>query len=65
MILYSNDCPKCKVLKAKLDEKNLTYKVSTDFTFLLQHGFTSLPVLEINEQLYNFTEAVKILKEEY
>lgn len=65
MILYSNDCPKCKVLKAKLDEKNLTYDISDDFTFLLQYGFSSLPVLEVDEQFYNFAEAVKLLKERY
>ena len=28
--LYSTGCPKCKVLKAKLDQKDLTYDIETD-----------------------------------
>lgn len=31
IIIFSNGCPRCEVLKTKMDNANLNYKTSTDF----------------------------------
>lgn len=59
MILYSNDCPKCKVLKMKLDQKNAQYEVCSELDELIARGIMSMPVLRINDEFLEFSEAVK------
>lgn len=64
--LYSNNCPKCKILKMQLDKFLIEYEVVTDFEKLISNGFTSLPVLEVqdrqfNEYLLNFDQAMNYI----
>lgn len=47
--LYSNDCPKCKVLEAKLNSKNIKFFKNADMTQLVSLGIRSLPILKIEE----------------
>lgn len=62
-ILYSTGCPKCKVLTKKLDMKNIQYTVNNSQEDMIALGITQVPVLSINNKLYNFTEAVKFVNE--
>ena len=48
--LYSNHCPKCDIIKEKLDEKNISYELIDDVEWLTANGFDRMPVLEINGQ---------------
>lgn len=59
MILYTQDCPKCEVLKKKLMQKNLSFETSSDFSKLVENNIDSLPVLEVDENLLEFSEAIK------
>lgn len=60
MILYSTGCPRCSVLKSKLDSKKIEYTIVADMDTLLKLGLKSVPVLETdNGELLNFSEAVK------
>ena len=63
MVLYSNNCPKCKVLKMKLDQKEVQYETTDNFTVLMEKGIMSMPVLEIDGKFLEFTEAVKYVNE--
>lgn len=47
--LYSNDCPKCKVLEAKLNSKGIKFSKSADIAQLVSFGVRSLPVLKIEK----------------
>lgn len=58
IILYSTNCPKCKVLEKKLIQKNIQYVKIEDFDILREKGFTFLPVLEVNSSILKFKEAV-------
>lgn len=58
IILYSTNCPKCKVLEKKLIQKNIQYVKIEDLDILREKGFTFLPVLEVNSSILNFKEAV-------
>lgn len=35
VILYSTGCPRCKILKSKLDKKGITYSVVDDVDKML------------------------------
>lgn len=64
MIVYSNSsCPKCKVLKMKMDKANLTYDVNENVEEMQELGIKSLPYLQLDDgTLLNFGEAVKHIK---
>lgn len=61
--LYSTHCPKCNVLKKKLDEKNIDYKEINDTEYMISKGFMSVPMLEINGDILDFGKAVKWVNE--
>ena len=51
IILYSNGCPKCNVLKAKLKEKNITFKENNNIEELISMNIKTLPILKIVEKV--------------
>ncbi len=57
--LYSTGCPRCKILKEKLDQKNIEYIVESDKRKIVNMGFYSVPILQIDEKYYDFGEAIK------
>lgn len=59
--LYSTGCPKCKVLKSKLDSKQIDYTIIEDIEVMKNKGFNSLPVLEVDGTMYEFREAVNYI----
>lgn len=63
IILYSNNCPCCKVLKTKLDEKKIEYETVSELSLILSKGIQTVPVLEIDGQMLNFKDAVKWVNE--
>lgn len=58
VILYSTGCPRCKILKSKLNKKGITYSVVDDVGKMLSMGMTTMPVLEIDGVKMNFKEAI-------
>lgn len=63
MILLTTHCPKCKILKKKLEEKDIAF-VEVDNVEVIKdkYGVTSVPVLitDDDEQL-GFREAVEFV----
>lgn len=57
--LYSTGCPRCNVLKQKLDSKNIEYTVINDVDIMTEKGIETVPVLEVDGQLMKFPEAMK------
>jgi len=58
-ILYSTGCPKCNVLKQKLDGKNICYTVNNSMQDMLDMGITTVPMLSIDGKLLDFNAAVR------
>lgn len=56
--LYSTGCPKCKVLKKKLDEKGIKYTVNLSVEEMMAIGITQVPVLCVAGKLLQFKQAV-------
>ena len=59
VLMFSNECPKCKVLKMKLDTAGINYYVSENFDELIQNGFENLPVLKVGDEYLDFSKAIK------
>ena len=57
IILYSNGCPKCKVLKAKLEAKNIVFTENNNVQELILMDIKTLPVLKVDENFLNFLTA--------
>lgn len=55
--LYTTFCPKCRVLETKLKQKGIEYKEITDVDIMTEKGFMSVPMLEVDNFVMNFTEA--------
>lgn len=63
IILYGNHCPKCNILEKKLRKSNIQFEYCDDKAFMYKRGFDFMPVLEVNGQVMNFSEAVKWVNE--
>lgn len=59
IIFYTTDCPKCKVLKKKLENKNIKYILVDDQYKMKEQGITSVPALQIDGKIMFFEESVK------
>lgn len=58
-ILYSTGCPKCNVLKTKLTQKGVDFKLIEDADAMINKGFMSAPMLEVDGNAMDFMDAVK------
>lgn len=63
VVLYTIDCPKCKVLEQKLKSKNIKYKTFTDVNEMIRKGLSTMPMLEVDGNILSFSEAVKWVNE--
>ena len=63
IILYSTGCPKCKVLVAKLNAKNIKYNTVSDVGIIISKGISTVPVLEVNGTIMDFKTAVEWINE--
>lgn len=57
VILYSTGCPKCQVLKAKLNANGIQFEENGDVDQMLSMGITAVPVLEADGKRMEFVEA--------
>ena len=62
VILYSTNCPKCKIIKQKLSQANLEFTEITDVKKIMEKGFREAPVLEVDGEFMKFPEAVAWLR---
>lgn len=59
VILYSTGCPRCTVLKKKLEQKNIDFEVFGDTEAMVNMGMVQVPQLEVGGERLGFTDAVK------
>lgn len=62
-ILYTTHCPKCNVLETKLKSKNIEFEICEDVDLMLSKGIQQAPYLEVDNELMNFSKAVKWVNE--
>lgn len=61
IILYSTGCPRCKELKIMLDKNDIKYSINQDVQEMETLGFSTVPILKVNNEFLNYTQAVKWL----
>lgn len=65
LILYSNGCPRCKILRDELVKANMEFIISIEFKNVILAGHTSAPVLELEDKtMLTFDQAIKYIQEE-
>jgi len=64
--LYSTKCPRCIVLEKKMQQKGIEFELITDFDVqvLIDKGFKSAPILEVDGECMEFTKANEWIKEQ-
>lgn len=63
IVLYTIDCPKCKILEKKLKEAGVAYDRCTDVSVMEQKGLDFLPALEVNNEIIGFKKAITWVNE--
>ena len=59
VVLYTTHCPKCKVLETRLRQAHIEYESVEDVNVMLDKGFMEAPMLQINDDLFNYSQAIK------
>ena len=60
-VMYSTNCPKCRVLETKMNQKGIKFDLVTDIDIMQEKGFLHAPNLEVDGQIYDFSEAIKLV----
>lgn len=58
IVLYSTDCPRCAVLKKKLDAKGIQYTENHNIKDMIALHIMAAPTLSVNGELLDFSKAV-------
>lgn len=59
IILYSTDCPKCKILEKKLKDKDIHFVTINSTEEMVKLGYASAPLLRVDGIILDFAEAIK------
>lgn len=57
IVLFSTGCPRCSVLKKKLEQKGIAYQENNSAEEMLALGITQVPVLKVEDDLLEFADA--------
>ena len=60
-ILYTTDCPRCRVIKAKLNKADIRYSTVTSVDEMVGLGINEVPVLEVDGRRMGFSEALRFI----
>lgn len=58
VVLYTTDCPKCKILEKKLNFKNILYTAVKDVSIMQEIGISSSPCLSVDGNILDFTQSI-------
>lgn len=59
VILYSTGCPKCAVLKKKLEMNRIPFTINRDVDEMERLGMLSAPALYVDGELLDFSAAIR------
>ena len=62
--LYTTDCPQCSFLEAALKKMNVPFSVVKGADEILKRGFNSAPILEVDDKLMSFKDAVNWINQQ-
>ena len=62
IILYTNHCPVCKMLRKELENSGLDFEVEDDYATMDNLGISNAPTLSVNGKLMRASDAFKYCK---
>lgn len=62
-VYTTQTCPKCKILKKKLEEKGIAYEEFTDEDEMQRMGILSVPLMDVDGMQLDFPAAIKYVNE--
>ena len=62
-ILYTSGCPRCNILKERLDKARIDYEVEADPETMSSLGITTAPILNVGGEQLDFAAAIGRLRE--
>ena len=63
VIFYTTGCPKCAILKRKLDAAHIPYTENRDVDEMQALGMTEAPALSVGGELMSFGDSVRWVNE--
>ena len=64
MILYTTEtCARCPIVKKKLDEAEIAYKVNQNIEEMQDLGIRTVPMAKVDGELLDFGGILKYIKE--
>jgi hypothetical protein len=63
VIFYTTGCPKCAILKKKLDAAHIPYTENRDVDEMQALGMTEAPALSVGGELMSFGDSVRWVNE--
>lgn len=63
IIFYTTGCPKCAILKKKLDGAYIQYTTVTDISAMQSLGLLEAPALSVDGRIMGFVDAVHWVNE--
>lgn len=61
--MFTSHCPKCEILKTILINSDISFTEDENLKEVIEAGFQSLPVLKVDNEYYQYFDAVKLIKE--
>lgn len=61
IVLYTNHCPKCEILKEKLNSVGFDYDIEDNVETLHDMGFTHMPMLKIDDMILSYKQAFEYI----
>lgn len=58
---YTIECPKCMVLEKKMIAKGIKYVKIMDLEIFKQKGIELFPMIEVDNELLDFSNAIKYI----
>lgn len=62
VVLYSQQCTACRLLEAKMIEKDIPFEIVNDREALIKLGFDNETVLMVGDNLMNFSQALEWIR---
>lgn len=62
VILYSTNCPRCRIIEKKLQDKGIGFELFNDVDAMIAKGFKEAPKLEVDGMVMDFKEANEWIK---
>ena len=60
--LYTTRCPKCAIIKQRLDSAGVQYNTVDNTDAMAAIGIKSVPMLRVDSKMLTFSEAIQWLK---